>query len=57
MKTVPYDRKQKQNREVYLLTAADEREYDVYKSLLDAYGIPVLKNIEKPADILIYPWE
>lgn len=34
----------KEGREVFLTTAADEREYDVYKSLLTAYGIPVFKK-------------
>lgn len=34
----------KAGKEVYLMTAADEREYDVCKSLLEAYGIPVLKR-------------
>ncbi|HEY8421269.1 MAG TPA: DUF2007 domain-containing protein [Thermoclostridium sp.] len=34
----------KEGKEVFLVTAADEREYDVYKSLLEAYGIPFVKR-------------
>lgn len=30
--------------EVFLITAADESEYEVLKSLLNAHGIPVLKK-------------
>lgn len=30
--------------EVFLVTAANEREYDVYRSLLEAYGIPFVKR-------------
>lgn len=45
MKSVSDDRNHEfSGEEVFLITAANEREYDVYKSLLEAYGIPVLKK-------------
>lgn len=34
----------KLGKEVFLTSVANEREYEVYKSLLKAYGIPVLKK-------------
>jgi len=45
MKKVSDNRvRENSGKEVYLVTASNEREYDVYKSLLDAYGIPFLKK-------------
>lgn len=48
----PVKNKEKNVREVFLTTAADEQEYEVYKSMLEACGIPVLKKAREAGDYL-----
>ena len=53
MKRVSGKRKQdKSEKEVFLITASDEREFDVYKSLLESCGIPVLKKHREAGEYL-----